>query len=87
MRINRTKGIYVTLGLFVTKKILMNIFIFIWYQLVFFYSEEVFDFSSGQMTQAKAKYTAVQIMDETIPDADFSIIGNIHICITTNDHK
>jgi len=24
--------------------------------IVFFYSEEVFDFSSGQMTQAKAKH-------------------------------
>ena len=23
-------------------------------------------------------------MDETIPDVGFSIIGNIHICITTN---
>jgi hypothetical protein len=33
------------------------------------------------------KYTAVQNMDETIPDVGFSIIGNIHICITTNDHK
>jgi hypothetical protein len=33
------------------------------------------------------KYTAVQYMDETIPDVGFSIIGNIHICITTNDHK
>jgi hypothetical protein len=26
-------------------------------------------------------------MDETIPDVGFSIIENIHICITTNDHK
>jgi hypothetical protein len=24
-------------------------------------------------------------MDETIPDVGFSIIGNIHICITTNE--
>ena len=33
------------------------------------------------------KYRAVQNMDETIPDVGVSIIGNIHICITTNDHK
>jgi hypothetical protein len=33
------------------------------------------------------KYTAVQNMDETIADVGFSIIENIHICITTNDHK
>jgi hypothetical protein len=47
----------------------------------------------GQLTVRRTssfittKYTAVQNMDETIPDVGFSIIGNIHICITTNDHK